>query len=74
MREFSLLQEDGTFSLSTREAGPSVRSLSGIWWNDRWQLAKILYAKYPDGLRKACVLVFWRVPLALERDASFMYT
>ena len=44
--------------MSSKENGPSVRSLNGVWWNNQWMATKVLYARLPDGERKAC-LVFW---------------
>ena len=51
-------QENGHWELSRRERGPSVRALSGLWWNNDWKATKVLYARFPDGSHKAC-LVFW---------------
>ena len=51
-------QENGHWELSSREHGPSVRSLHGLWWNNDWKATKVLYARFPDGSRKAC-LVLW---------------
>lgn len=48
--------EDGKFELSSRERGPSVRSLHGLWWNNIWKATKVLYARFPDGTRKASSL------------------
>ena len=61
---FGAAQEDGKWAISTRETGPSLRSLHGVWWNSNWEAKKVLYARFPDGTRKACscgfgVLVFW---------------
>ena len=47
------MQDDGDFHPSEHEVGASVRALHGVWWNDRWECQKVLYAKFPDGTRKA---------------------
>jgi len=51
-----IVPEDGKFELSSRERGPSVRSLHGLWWNNIWKATKVLYARFPDGTRKASSL------------------
>ena len=51
-------QDTGVWELSSREHGPSVRALHGLYWNNQWRATKVLYARFPDGKRKAC-LVFW---------------
>ena len=51
-------QDSGEWRVSAREPGPSVRSLHGTWWNNEWQATKVLYARLPDGKRKASLCSF----------------
>ena len=46
-------QDDGNWQVSLTERGPTLRPLSGRWWQDMWQIKKVLYAKFPDGHREA---------------------
>ena len=46
-------QDNNEFKVSEREKGPSLRTLQGLHWNDRWMAEKVLFAKLPDGTRKA---------------------
>ena len=45
-------QEDNAFAVSQREHGPTARPLNGVWWADKWEAKKVLYARAPGGTRR----------------------
>jgi len=54
-----ITQADNTFRLSTSERFLTRRSLSGIYWNDEWELKKAIYCLNGDGEKEvsftACI-------------------
>ncbi len=59
----AVAQEDGNWVVSTRERGPTMRSLVGRWWQDHWEVRKVLYCKHPDGRRQVLLMQYKRVRL-----------
>jgi len=45
-------QEDNVFAVSQREFGPTARPLNGVWWADKWEAKKVLYARAPGATRR----------------------
>jgi hypothetical protein len=50
---FCVIDQGDEFVKSDRETRVTRRALNGDWWNEEWQMKKVIFAVKEDGSRKA---------------------